>query len=204
MSKIIIINYGVNNIKSITAAIASYSNNVIVTSDLNEIKAADKLILPGTGSYQVGMERLRSLNLIDAIKEHVKNKPIFGICLGMQLLFSKSYEHGETEGLGIVKGNVVKITDRQDIKIPFIDWSTLITTKDSKILHHIKNGKDMVYFVHSYACKPDNRNIESSYTEYCSIKICASIEDNLIFGTQFHPEKSGDCGLKILENFIKL
>lgn len=202
---IAIIDYGVGNLFSLKSSFCAIGQDVLVTSNETEIKKADKIILPGVGAFCDAAEKLNKSGLGKLIKDEVQNgKKIMGICLGMQLLFEKSYEFGEFEGLGLLKGEIVPMEGKisKTLKIPHIGWNSLsIKNKESKLLQNIKDG-DFVYFVHSYyAANCDE--IISSVTEYDK-EITATVEKDNVFGCQFHPEKSGEVGLKILKTFCEL
>ncbi|MCQ2798073.1 MAG: imidazole glycerol phosphate synthase subunit HisH [Bacilli bacterium] len=201
---IAIINYGVGNLFSLTSSFKAIGYEAIVTSNKDEILSADHVVLPGVGAFKDAKDKLRDSGLEDAVKEVVKKgTPILGICLGMQLLFDKSYEFGEHEGLGLIKGKVIPIGDivSKDYKIPQIGWNALAFKKKSKLFKYIKNG-DYVYFVHSYFAS----ECEESTTSTCEYgaSLTASVEKDNVYGCQFHPEKSGDVGLKILKAFCEL
>lgn len=198
---IAIIDYGVGNLFSLKSSFACVGAEAEVTSDIQKIKNADKIVLPGVGAFEDAAKKLNSSGLVDVIKNEVENgKPLLGICLGMQLLFDKSYEYGEHKGLGLIKGNVRPISDviPSDYKIPHIGWNSLDIKKNSAIFKYINNG-DYVYFVHSYyASECDDSVIAVS--EY-GAELTAAVADRNVFGCQFHPEKSGTVGLKILKAF---
>lgn len=195
---IAIIDYKMGNLGSVKNALDSLNISSVITSDINVIKSADKLILPGVGAFKQAMDNLKELNLIDCIKEEVKNgKPILGICLGMQLLFSRSEEYGLTEGLNILEGNIIHFREN-GLKIPHMGWNNLIIPSGSKLFKGLNNP--YVYFVHSYHLVTDNKDYLLTNTIYGYEFSCA-VEYKNIFATQFHPEKSGDVGLKILKNF---
>lgn len=202
---IAIIDYGVGNLFSLKSSFEAIGQNVIVTSDKTEIENADKLILPGVGAFCDAAEKLHKTGLDDLIKKLAKaGKPIMGICLGMQMLFDKSYEFGEFAGLGLIKGEIVPMKGRisKELKIPQIGWNALsIKKKDSKLLKYTKDG-DFVYFVHSFYATNCDEYI-SAVTEY-SIPITATVEKDNVYGCQFHPEKSGNVGLDILRAFCEL
>ena len=177
-----------------------------VTSDLKTILSSDKIILPGQGSFKNCIESLEKIKgLKDALNEFaiIKKKSLFGICVGMQMFADVGYEETETEGLGWIAGKVSKI-DNQDgkYKLPHIGWNQINIVKKSKIFNNIKNNSHL-YFVHSYEFVPEDKSVVSATTEYSSNIVC-SVEKENIFGTQFHPEKSDQEGLKIIENFINL
>ena len=160
---------------------------------------SDILILPGVGSYNAAMKTIKKNHIDEKIREFLnKKKLLFGICLGMQLLFEKSNEFGSTQGIGLVKGGVKKFPNK-GFKIPHIGWEKIKKTKNVKFL----SDEDYYYFVHSYYCEPSNKNSILSYTNYQGFNYCSSVYTNNIFATQFHPEKSGKSGLKILNNIKK-
>ncbi len=199
---IAIVDYGVGNLFSLKSSLDMIGAKAFVTGDAEEIKKAEKIILPGVGAFGDAAEKLRETGLFDVIKEEAKNgKPIMGICLGMQLLFEKSYEYGEHEGLGLIKGEIrpIKEVIPKDLKIPHIGWNALKFTKDSKLFKYIKDG-DFVYFVHSYyGAECDSVTAVSDY----GYPLTASVEKGNVSGCQFHPEKSGEVGLKILKAFCE-
>ena len=201
---IAVIDYGVGNLFSLTSSLKMIGAKSIVTSDPNEIKKADKIILPGVGAFGDAIKKLRDLSLDKVIIEEAKNgKPIMGICLGMQLLFEKSYEYGETDGLGLLKGEIVPLSNTipSDLKIPHIGWNALKFNGESSPLFKYINDGDFVYFVHSfYASGCDDSLIAS--TDY-GASITAAVGKNNVFGCQFHPEKSGNVGLNILRAFCE-
>ena len=171
-----------------------------------KIKLSDKIVLPGQGSFKSCVDSLNSINgLVDTLKEFaiIKNKPLLGICVGLQMFADVGYEEAETKGLGWISGKVSKIDNQNGkFKLPHIGWNEIEIQKESKIFKDIKN-KSHMYFVHSYEFIPEDKSVISATTDYSS-KIVCSIERYNLFGTQFHPEKSDKTGLKIIENFIKL
>jgi len=199
-----IIDYGVGNLFSLKSSLASIGVEAVVTNDIAVIRRADRLILPGVGAFADAASKLKYSGLDKIIIEEVNNgKALLGICLGMQLLFDKSYEYGEHEGLGLIKGSVKPFKDVLDkkYKIPHIGWNSLqITKSSSQIYKYIKNG-DYVYFVHSYYAELSDNTIAK--TEY-GIDFTASVQNGNIFGCQFHPEKSGSVGLNILRGFCEI
>lgn len=210
-----IVDYGVNNILNVIRAISYLGYPCRVINTPEEVLTADKIILPGVGAFANAMDALKIKNLDFAIKEYVRTKerPLFGICLGMQLLLESSSEFGEFEGLGIVEGKVVKIPDiispLESRRIPHIGWNYLdlnnsVCTNGNKnnLFENINNG-DCVYFVHSYMVKPKDTKIITSVTDYEGLKIPSTFVQNNVAAAQFHPERSGKVGLLILENFIK-
>lgn len=201
---IAIIDYGVGNLFSLTCSFEYVNAEIVVTSDVEQIKKADKIILPGVGAFGDAIKKLRETGLDKVVIEEAQNgKPLLGICLGMQLLFEKSYEYGEHEGLGLLKGSVVPMQGRLDpsLKIPQIGWNYLDIKKESKLFKYLKNG-DFVYFVHSYYATDCEQSLLAT-TEY-GCEITAAVEYKNVMGCQFHPEKSGDIGLKILKAFCEL
>ena len=201
---IAIIDYGVGNLFSLKSSLDSLNVDSCITSDKDIIKNASKIILPGVGAFSDAMKKLKISGLDKVIKEEASNnKPILGICLGMQMLFEKSYEFGEYEGLGLLKGCVVPISDYvpKSYKIPHIGWNKLIFKKESKLFKYIKDN-DYVYFVHSYFAS-DCECVTTSVCEYKEY-LTASVEMNNVYGCQFHPEKSGSVGLNILKAFCEI
>ena len=200
---IAMIDYDAGNLKSVEKAFASLNQDVIITRNHDEILNADKVILPGVGSFGMAMDNLHKYGLVDVIKEVAKKgTPLFGICLGLQLLFESSDESEGVEGLGILKGKILKIPPSEGLKIPHMGWNSLNINPSSKLFKGIDNNA-YVYFVHSYYLKAEDENIVAATTEY-STHIHAAVEAKNVFACQFHPEKSSDVGLKILENSAKL
>ena len=201
---IAIIDYGVGNLFSLSSSFKAVGADVVVTGDADIIKSADKLVLPGVGAFEDAAQKLFSTGLDKVIKEEVCNgKHLLGICLGMQMLFDKSYEYGEHNGLGLISGNIVPMQGKipNELNIPHIGWNALEIKKQSPILKYVKDG-DCVYFVHSYYATDCDDSITST-AEY-GIPITASVQKDNIFGCQFHPEKSGNVGLGILRAFCEL
>ena len=202
---IAIVDYGVGNLFSLESSFEKIGAAVVVTNDKKVIKSADKIILPGVGAFGDAVGKLKSSGLFEVVVSEAKaGKPVMGICLGMQMLFEKSYEYGEHEGLGLLRGSVVPMKGviPEDLKIPHIGWNELkFTDKNSRLFKFIKNG-DFVYFVHSFYATDCDENV-IAYAEYGE-NLCAAVEKDNIFGCQFHPEKSGDVGLMILRGFCEL
>lgn len=197
---IAIIDYGAGNLFSVKNALDFLGFENKITSSEEDLKVADRLILPGVGAFPDAMRMLGESGLIGVIKEEVKKKPLLGICLGMQMLFEKSYEFGETEGLGLIKGSV-KLMIPKDLAIPHIGWNSLEFNKPCKLLENVKNG-EYVYFVHSYAAECSSNNV-AAYCDY-GMKVPALVFEGNVYGAQFHPEKSGETGLNILRKFESL
>ena len=204
-----IVDYNSGNISSVINSfteVAKGTVNLEVTSDLNKIKSSDKVVLPGQGSFKSCIDALNSINgLTDTLDEFVinKKKPLFGICVGLQMFADIGYEETETKGLGWIPGKVSKIDNKNGkYKLPHIGWNQINIVKDSKIFKDVGNNSHM-YFVHSYEFIPEDKDVISATTDYSS-KIVCSVEKENIFGTQFHPEKSDKLGLKIINNFIKI
>ena len=200
---IAIIDYGAGNLRSVQKAFEFIGNEAIITSNRDEILSADHIILPGVGSFGDCMSSIRLNKLDDCIYDVIESKkPFLGICLGLQLLFEESEESPNIKGLGILKGKIVKIPQNENIKIPHMGWNSLTFPKKSPIFEGIDENS-FVYFVHSYYMQPDDASIIAAECEYSGTLPVALSKDN-IHATQFHPEKSGKVGLKILENFAKL
>ncbi len=200
---IAIIDYDAGNIKSVEKAIAMLGQEVVITRDKDVILNADHVILPGVGAFGDAMEKLHQYGLVSVIKEVVeKGTPFLGICLGLQLLFDRSDESPGVEGLGILKGEIIRIPDKEGLKIPHIGWNSLKYPNKGTLFAGLEE-EAYVYFVHSYYLKAQDENIVTATTEYSTL-IHASVECGNVFACQFHPEKSSDVGLQILKNFIQV
>ena len=200
---IAIIDYDAGNIRSVEKALTALGEQPVVTRDKENILAADKLILPGVGAFGDAMERLRQYGLVEVIREAVKKgTPLLGICLGLQLLFERSDESDGVEGLGILKGEILKLPDSPGLKIPHMGWNSLHIQNSGRLFKGIPENT-YVYFVHSYYLQAEEEEIVKATTQY-STCIHASVEKGNVFACQFHPEKSSRWGLKILENFAAL
>lgn len=199
-----IIDYGVGNLFSLVSSFKAIGVDAVATSDKKVIESAQRLVLPGVGAFEDASNKLFSSGLAQLVLEQAKSgKPLLGICLGMQLLFEKSFEYGEHKGLGLIKGQIRPISEviPSDLKIPHIGWNALKFTKDNQLFKYLKDG-DFVYFVHSYyGAYCDDSVIATA--EYGANLTAAIAKDN-VYGCQFHPEKSGDVGLKILKAFSEL
>lgn len=200
---IAIIDYDAGNLKSVEKALISLGEETIVSRDSSEILQADKVILPGVGSFGDAMNNLDHFGLVDTIKKVTSsNTPFLGICLGLQLLFKESEETPGAEGLNILPGKILRIPDKEGLKIPHMGWSSIDIKPGARLFKGLPDNP-YVYFVHSYYLKADNEADVAASTEY-STHIHASVERDNIFACQFHPEKSSDIGLKILKNFASL
>ncbi len=200
---IAIIDYDAGNLKSVEKALNFLGEDTIVTRDRAEILSADKVILPGVGAFGEAMKRLENYRLIEVIQEVADSgKPFLGICLGLQLMFESSDEAPGVAGLGILRGRILRIPDNGELKIPHMGWNSLQFMKDTRLFSSIPEGS-YVYFVHSYYLEAEKEEEVAAVTEY-GITIHAAVEKNNIYACQFHPEKSGEIGLKILKNFAEI
>lgn len=198
---IAIINYGLGNLHSVQKAVAYVGGDAVVTEDAEQILNARKIILPGVGAFADGMAGLDSRGLVHVVKEAAAlNKPLLGICLGMQLLFDVSEEKGEHQGLGLLPGRVVPFI-QPGIKVPQIGWNQVEISKPSCLVDEIRDG-DYFYFNHGYYCVPDDVKDVLTFTVY-GVRFASSVERGNVFGVQFHPEKSQKTGLQILKNFVE-
>lgn len=202
---IAIIDYGVGNLFSLKSSFAAIGAEAVVTADPAVIDAADRIILPGVGAFEDAARKLRDSGMADVVRQQAAaGKPIMGICLGMQLLFDKSYEYGEHEGLGLIPGAVRPIRDviPTDLKVPHIGWNALTFVGEKSALFKYLNEGNCVYFVHSYYAA-DCGDAVTATAEY-GAPLTASVEKGNVYGCQFHPEKSGKVGLSILKAFCEL
>ena len=200
---IAIIDYGVGNLFSLRSSFAAIGQDATVTGDAEEIRRADRLILPGVGAFEDAAEKLRASGMDRAVKEETaKGKPLLGVCLGMQMLFERSYEYGVHEGLGLLKGEIRPIAERipEGLKIPQMGWNALRIVKDSPLLKYTREG-EYVYFVHSYSAVNCGESL-LAVAEY-GADLTACVGKGNVFGCQFHPEKSGEAGLRILKAFCE-
>ena len=202
---IAVIDYGVGNLFSLQCSLKKIGADAVVTNDVNIIKAADRIILPGVGAFGDAVRKLRESGLFEVVIEEAKaGKPLMGICLGMQMLFEKSYEYGEYEGLGLIKGEIIPLRDKlsQEYDVPHMGWNALKFHNGKNELFKYINEGECVYFVHSYF----GVNCEDSliaWAEY-GVQVTAAVANGNIYGCQFHPEKSGETGLNILKAFCEI
>ena len=199
---IAIINYGVGNLFSLVGSLEHLGIEAVVTSDAETIRNADRIILPGVGAFSDAKQKLVDTGLIPVLDEEVeKGKPLLGICLGMQMLFEKSFEYGEHEGLGYIKGEVCALNEdiSTDLKVPHIGWNKLIIKDKSNPMLKYTNEGDYVYYVHSFYAKNCDDSLVA-YSEY-GVDVPGLVNHKNVFGAQFHPEKSGQVGLDMLKAF---
>ena len=198
-----VIDYDAGNIRSVEKALLALGEEVLVTRDKEAILSAERIILPGVGAFGDAMGRLHNYGLVDVIRQAaVENIPFLGICLGLQLLFERSEESGRVQGLGILKGEILRIPDHADVKGPHIGWNSIALTNSGRLFKGVPEHS-YVYFVHSYFLRAAEEEIVTASTVY-GTQIHASVEKGNIFACQFHPEKSSRVGLKILKNFISI
>lgn len=209
---IVVIDYGLCNLLSVSNALRHLGKDCLVTDDPSALRSADAVILPGVGAFEDGMKGLRNKNFIDPIHAFVgSGKPFLGICLGMQMLMTKSYEFGIHEGLNLIDGDVIPFKNKMEedaynFKVPHIGWNHLLkghNTWDATILSDLDEG-ELMYFVHSYFALPAKEENCLAKTEYGGVSFCSVNQRDNVYGCQFHPEKSSTWGLKILENFVRL
>ena len=200
---IAIIDYDAGNIKSVEKALKLLKQDVVVTRDAEKILNADRVILPGVGAFGDAMGKLHDYGLVDVIHQVVEKKiPFLGICLGLQLMFESSEETPGVEGLGLLKGKIVKIPENGELKIPHMGWNSLHFQNNGRLFANLPQDS-YVYFVHSYYLQAEDESIVKATTDY-STCIHASVEKDNVFACQFHPEKSSDVGLTILKNFCEV
>ncbi len=202
---IAIIDYGVGNLYSLSSSLKYLGISNIITNKAEDLAAADKIILPGVGAFQDAMDKLKESDLIPVIMREVRQgKPLLGICLGMQMLFDKSYEYGEHKGLGLISGEVANMEADliEPLKVPHMGWNSLDIVKGSPLLKYVKNG-DYVYYVHSFYAKNCAQDTLAT-SVYGGINLTGAVAKGNVYGTQFHPEKSGKVGLSILKAFAEI
>ena len=201
---IAVVDYGVGNLFSLSSSLSAIGAQTVITGDADVIRSADKILLPRVGAFEDAARKLRESGLADVVCEEARaGKPLLGICLGMQLLFEKSYEFGEFEGLGLIRGAVRPIADviPAELKIPHIGWNALRIEKENELFRYIKDG-DCVYFVHSFYAADCKESVIAT-SEY-GAHLTAAVASGNIYGCQFHPEKSGAVGLSILKAFAEI
>lgn len=204
---IAIMDYGVGNLFSLKSSLVQLGQDTVVTADPDTIRKADRLILPGVGAFSDAMDKLVATGLVPVIRAEAEKKPLLGICLGMQLLFEKSYEYGEHTGLGLIPGEVCPLADDlkdPSLKVPHIGWNRLdiVPGRENDPLFKYTKPGEYVYYVHSFYAKNCAANTLAA-SEY-SIPVTGAVKNGLVYGTQFHPEKSGDTGLRMLRAFAEL
>lgn len=201
MSRVAIIDYGVGNLRSVEKAFAATDCEAIVSSDEKDLRAAGKLVLPGVGAFGACMRALSERGFDALVRERVEQgTPLLGVCVGMQLLFEESDEFGATPGLGLLKGKVRRFGD--ELVVPHVGWNRVTARQSHALLNDVANGS-FFYFVHSYYCEPEDQSVIAGETEY-GLKYASVVAKDNICGVQFHPEKSQDAGLKLLNNFARL
>jgi glutamine amidotransferase len=202
MQGIVIVDYGMGNLRSVQKAFEKFGHAALITSDPNRVAETDKLVLPGVGAFRDAIARLRESGLAEPIARHVRaGKPFLGICLGLQLLFTKSCEDGDYTGLDLFPGEVVRFADVPDLKVPHMGWNQLRIRRPAPVLRDVADGS-AVYFVHSYYPVPKDRGIVAAETDYPT-PFCSAVWHENVFATQFHPEKSQRVGLQMLRNFAE-
>lgn len=197
---IVVVDYGMGNLRSVAKAFEKVGFNIKVSSNPKDIKNAKAIVVPGVGAFGDAVHNLKRFNLFDEIINHIQEgKPYFGICLGLQLLFEYGYEFGEHEGFGVLKGKVVRFENKEGYKIPHMGWNQVWIKQKEGLFSDIKEG-EYFYFVHSYYAKPENKEDIASTTDYIT-DFCSAIQKDNIWAVQFHPEKSQKAGLKLISNF---
>ncbi|HEV8069906.1 MAG TPA: imidazole glycerol phosphate synthase subunit HisH [Planctomycetaceae bacterium] len=198
-----IVDYGMGNLRSVQKAFEKIGADAQVVSSPADLAGAEKLVLPGVGAFRDAIAELKRTGLDRPVREHIAaDKPFLGICLGLQLLFDVSYEDGQWEGLGLLRGKVVRFADQPDLKIPHMGWNSLEFAQPARIFEGVPEGSS-VYFVHSYYVVPEDESVIAARTEHGTRFVSAVARRNL-FATQFHPEKSQSVGLRLLTNFAAL
>ena len=202
---IAIVDYGVGNLFSLVSSLKALGLAAEVTGDAGRLRAADRIILPGVGAFGDARRKLDDTGLVPVIREEAERKPLLGICLGMQLLFDRGFEYGEHPGLGLVPGQVVDLhqdlTD-QTLKVPHMGWNSLQIIKDDPLFRHVRDG-EYVYYVHSFYAR-DCAESTLATSQYGNVAVTGVVRRGNVYGTQFHPEKSGDTGLRLLRAFEEL
>jgi glutamine amidotransferase len=202
---IAIVDYGVGNLFSLSSSLKALGLETVITGDAQALRDADRIILPGVGAFGDAKQKLDDTGLVPVLREEAQKKPLLGICLGMQLLFDRSFEYGEHPGLGLVPGQVVDLhedlTDKT-LKVPHMGWNSLQIVKDDPLFRYFKDG-DYVYYVHSFYAK-DCAASTLGTSQYGNVAVTGVVRNGNVYGTQFHPEKSGDVGLRLLKAFSEL
>jgi glutamine amidotransferase len=197
---ITIVDYGMGNLRSVQKAFEKLGVAAEIVTSPAQVTAARKLVLPGVGAFRDAIHELQRLKLVDPIRDHIAaDKPFLGICLGLQLLFDVGYEDGEWQGLGVLRGSVVRFPEFSDLKVPHMGWNTLEVVQSVPLLKGIPADAS-VYFVHSYYVKPQDESVVAAFTDY-GIRFTSMVARGNLYATQFHPEKSQKVGLKLLENY---
>lgn len=202
---IAIVDYGVGNLFSLKSSLAALGLESVVTGDAEELRRADRIILPGVGAFGDAIDKLRSTGLVPVIKEEARRKPLLGICLGMQLLFDESCEYGIHEGLGLVPGRVCALKDAledKSLKVPHMGWNSLDIRRDDPIFKYFEDG-EYVYYVHSFYADGCGESTLAA-SEYGNVSVTGLVRRGNVWGSQFHPEKSGDAGLRLLKAFAEI
>ena len=202
---IAIVDYGVGNLFSLSSSLKALGLEAEVTRDPERLRAADRIILPGVGAFGDAKAKLDDTGLVPVIREEAARRPLLGICLGMQLLFDRGFEYGEHPGLGLVPGEVVDLRgDLEDktLKVPLMGWNSLQIVKDDPLLRYFRDG-EYVYYVHSFYAK-DCAASTLGTSQYGNVAVTGAVRNGNVWGTQFHPEKSGDAGLRLLKAFAEL
>ena len=202
---IAIVDYGVGNLFSLVSSLKALGLEAEVTGDAGRLRAADRIILPGVGAFGDARAKLDATGLVPVIREEAEKKPLLGICLGMQLLFDRSFEYGEHPGLGLVPGQVVDLRDDltdKSLKVPHMGWNSLRILKDDPLFRYIRDG-EYVYYVHSFYAR-DCAESTLGTSQYGNVAVTGVVRRDHVYGTQFHPEKSGDTGLRLLRAFGEL
>ena len=201
--EVVIIDYGMANLRSVQKAFERVGQPAIITSEPNRVAEAEKLVLPGVGAFCDGIAKLRETQLIEPIRDHINaGRPFLGICLGLQFLFTRSHEDGVFAGMEVYRGDVVRFPHRPGLKVPHMGWNQLRFRKPSPLFRGLSDGA-AVYFVHSYYAVPDSLNLVAAEADYPE-PFTASIWQDNVFATQFHPEKSQSVGLTMLKNFAQM
>lgn len=207
MKKLVVIDYGIGNVRSIQNAFRNIGVATELTRDIDTIAEADGVLLPGVGAFEYGMLNLKIYNLIEALQKHVEaNKPLLGICLGMQMLFESSEEYGDNPGLGFIKGSIIKFPV-EGVKLPHVGWNEIKEPSSGRWNNSVLSATDQasdVYFVHSFVAKPKDKEDVLAESVYGDCTFCAAVSKGKVFGAQFHPEKSGEKGMEILRQFVNL